>query len=137
MPSLGTLSIAVVVAKSGVNAMSIRQYERLGLISRPRRSPNGLALYSSDTIDRLRFIRRALALGFSENALHKLLSPARSNTCEDVYQHANQHLASVRKRIEDLKQIEQILAPLVEACPRQGGENSCPILRTLSNARHL
>ena len=131
MPSLGTLPLSVLVARSGVDAMFIRKYERLGLISRPRRSPSGLALYSPETIDRLGFIRRALALGFSENALRKLLSPAR-NTCEDVYQHARQHLAGVRKRIEDLKHIEQILAPLVEACPREGGETACPILRALS-----
>ena len=132
MPSLGTLPIAVLVAKSGINAASVRQYERLGLISRPRRSPNGMALYSPDTIERLRFIGQALALGFSENALHKLLSPSRGNTCDDVYQHARQHLANVRKRIEDLRQIEQVLAPLVEACPRLGGESACPILRALS-----
>lgn len=131
MPSLGTLPIGVLVAKSGIDAVSIRKYERLGLISRPRRNLGGLALYSPETIDRLGFIRRALALGFPETALRKLLSPAR-NTCEDVYQHARQHLAGVRKRIEDLKQIEQTLAPLVEACPREGGETACPILRALS-----
>ena len=51
----------------GVNKETIRFYERNGLISQPQKPSEGYRLYPKETVDRIRFIKRAQELGFTLN----------------------------------------------------------------------
>lgn len=134
MPSLATLPIAVLAGKTGVSIDMIRSYERLGLVSKPRRIAGGLSLYSSDEVERITFIRRSLDLGFSMEAVRDMLGIGRkkSMTCSEIYIIAERQLADIRRRRADLARMEQALIPLIEGCPRQGGLTQCPIVHALS-----
>lgn len=134
MPALATLSLAVLADKSGVDADTIRSYNRLGLISRPRRTPNGLQLYPADEAERVTFIRRALELGFPVPSIREMLGIGRrkSLSCGDIYAIAERQLSDIRRRLADLKGMEAALAPLVDSCPRGGGLGNCTIVNALS-----
>lgn len=68
------LTISKVALRAGVVTANIRFYERKGLILAPARSEGGYRLYTTDTVDRVRFIRRAKGLGFSLLDIQELLN---------------------------------------------------------------
>lgn len=135
MTSLATLSMAALAERSGVDADTIKKYQRLGLVSGPRRTGHGLMLYSPDEVAQVIFVKRALALDFPVLTIRDMLGRARGklSTCGDISAVAEQHLADVRGEIARLKQVEASLAPLVEACSRQGPREGCPIFAALSH----
>jgi MerR family mercuric resistance operon transcriptional regulator len=139
MPALATLSLAALVDKSGVDADTIRSYDRLGLISRPRRTPNGSQLYPADEAERVTFVRRSLELGFPVPSIREMLGLGRRKPLSsgDVYAIAERQLGDIRRRLADLKGMEAALSPLVESCPRAGSLGNCTIVNTLSRPSPL
>ena len=59
------LTIGQVAKKAAVNIETIRYYERRGLIPEPPRQESGYRQYTSGFVERIQFIKRAQALGFS------------------------------------------------------------------------
>jgi MerR family transcriptional regulator, copper efflux regulator len=56
-----------------VSTDTLRHYERMKLLAVPRRSSGNYRLYPAVALDRVRLIRRALAVGFSLPELAKIL----------------------------------------------------------------
>jgi MerR family mercuric resistance operon transcriptional regulator len=135
MTSLATLSMAALAERSGVDADTIEKYQRLGLVSLPRRTCQGLMLYSPDEVAHVTFVKKALALDFPIATIRDMLGGVRRkpSTCSDIYATAELRLADVRREIARLTQIEASLAPLVETCSRQGPRERCPIFTALSH----
>jgi DNA-binding transcriptional MerR regulator len=62
------------VAKAGnLSVQAIRYYERLGLLPAAGRTSTGYRTYGPESLDRLRFIRQAQALGFSLDEIREIL----------------------------------------------------------------
>jgi MerR family mercuric resistance operon transcriptional regulator len=135
MPALATLQFASLAERSGVDVDTLRNNERLGLLSKPRRPANGLVLYAADEDLRVTFIKRSFELGFSADAIRDMVSIGRGKqkSCKDIYEIAERQLADIRRRIDDLARIERTLAPLVESCPRRGNVAHCSIVNALSD----
>jgi len=57
------LTIGALAMASGVGVETVRYYQRRGLLEAPRRPAGSVRRYGEDTVRRLRFIRRAQALG--------------------------------------------------------------------------
>ncbi len=70
---MGTLTIGKLATAGGVGIDTVRFYERAGLLKKPQRTAAGYRLYAESDAARLRFIRRAKALGFSLEAIAELL----------------------------------------------------------------
>jgi DNA-binding transcriptional MerR regulator len=89
---------------AGVSTDTLRHYERKGLIPRPRRSPNGYREYPPATVDRIRLIQRALAVGFTLAELAKILKQRDKGTppCREVRALAEIKLASVEQQLQEL-----------------------------------
>ena len=68
MPALAPATIAGLARATGIDVASIRFYERLGLLPKPRRRVGGRAAYHREHLERLTFIA-ALKLGFSLEAV--------------------------------------------------------------------
>jgi MerR family mercuric resistance operon transcriptional regulator len=137
MPALAPATIAGLAQRAGVDVETIRSYERMGLLPKPRRrlGRSGDPAYHSEHLERLTFIRRATALGFSIAAIGDLLGITGGlRTCGDVYQVAERQLAELRRRIADLERMEAALAPLIASCPRAGAAHDCPLIITLSRS---
>jgi MerR family mercuric resistance operon transcriptional regulator len=134
MPALATLTLAALAAKSGVDIDTIRSYERLRLVSRPRRAVKGLQLYPADEADRVVFVKRAMELGFAPAAIRDMLGIGRrkSLACRDIYEIVDRQVADIRRRIADLRRMEEALTPLLDSCPKRGALAGCPIVEVLS-----
>lgn len=135
MPAQKPFAIGALSERSGVNIETIRYYERVGLMPQPARSGGGYRLYQAAQSDRLCFIRRARDLGFSIDEVRRLLDLAdqKSRSCRRVHEIAVKHLAEVRAKISDLRQMERVLATMVKACA-QGTMPACPLLKTLAQS---
>jgi len=59
--------------RSGVSPDTLRHYERLGVLARPRRTASGYRDYPESAVARVQLIRRAVVLGFSLNELARIL----------------------------------------------------------------
>jgi MerR family mercuric resistance operon transcriptional regulator len=128
------LTIGAVSEQAMVNIETIRYYERIGLLPKPPHSVGGHRLYAYEHKQRLLFIRRARELGFSLGQVRTLLgitNGRRRVTCAKVETITKQHIADIRKKMEDLKRLERILSTLVVRC--RGDESpDCPILHALA-----
>lgn len=127
------MTIGAVARRSAVGIDTIRYYEREGLLPPPRRRASGYRDYGADTVARLRFIRRAKALGFTLDEIRELLalSSDRERGVRGVQQRALARLAEIDRRIAEMRRVRRGLQQLVAACPGHGALEQCPILRTL------
>lgn len=98
------LSSGRFAALAGVSSDTLRHYERKGLLPRPVRSSNGYRLYAPETLDRVRMIRAALAVGFTIDELARILR-ARDRgeaPCRDVRELAGIKLQLLEGRRREL-----------------------------------
>lgn len=116
---------------SGVSIETIRYYEREGIISKAGRTASGRRAYSDAEISELRFIKRCRDLGFSIPDVVALrdLADVPNNSCETVGGLGRKHLAEVRTKLKELRQLEKALAELVSNCAN--GKSDCPMLNAL------
>ena len=112
MNGMAGLLIGDVAQRAGVSAAAIRYYEEIGLLPPPSRSASGYRRYSESTVEDLRFIRKAQALGFSLDEIGEILKLSRSGrtACSHVLSLAHQHLAALDERIRQLQQFRAQLA---------------------------
>ena len=126
------LSIGQLAKRAGVAIDTVRYYERNALLSPAGRLASGYRQYGSSELTRLRFIRRAKALGFSLEDIRELLTLSDERDVAQVKRAAQSKLADIGKRIAELQSIQAALQSLIEACPGHGHAESCPILNALT-----
>ncbi|HXQ36318.1 MAG TPA: heavy metal-responsive transcriptional regulator [Anaerolineales bacterium] len=93
------------LAKSaGVSTDTLRHYERKGVLARPQRSRNGYRQYPANALDRVRLVRRALAVGFTLDELAGILRlrDGGGSPCHEVRAMAAAKLAQVESQLSDL-----------------------------------
>jgi MerR family mercuric resistance operon transcriptional regulator len=123
-----------VAAAAGVNAQTLRYYERRGLLAEPERSLGGHRLYPAEAITTLRVIKAAQRLGFTLDEVASLLDAGRhrhGHPETGLRARAQAKLAEVEAKITDLQVIARTLRAAVEAgCDDLvacAGEPCCPI----------
>jgi DNA-binding transcriptional MerR regulator len=128
---VGTIGIGSLAKRAGVGIDTVRYYERAGLLIPNRRLASGYRRYSELELARLRFIRRAQALGFTLREIRELLALSARRDVARVKRSAQAKLADVEAKIAALEKVRDGLATLVAACPGHGRATDCPILRAL------
>lgn len=127
------MNIGQAAAATGLSAKMIRHYEQRGLLKPTQRSDAGYRQYQQKDIEILKFIRRARVLGFALADITGLLAlwqnPQRSNTV--VKQVAQQHLAGVEQKLQELHAMKQTLQQMMAQCAADGGAH-CAILQHLA-----
>lgn len=126
------MNIAEAAKYTGLSSKTIRYYEQQEIIPPAKRGDNGYRQYDKNQLERLLFIKRARALGFSLNDSHELLliSQDPQRTSAVVKQKAQQHLHTVNQQIEHLEQMRDVLEAVVGQC--SGDDQAhCPILDKL------
>lgn len=116
--------------------VTIRYYEQLGLLPTASRNASGYRQYTEAERDRLLFIRRSRALGFSLDDIRQLLgfSDHRQASCAAVDAKVAEQLEQVMLRIRDLHGLEQELQRLLSCC-HGGVIEECRIIESLSQQR--
>ena len=89
---------------AGVSTDTLRHYERKGVLARPQRSRNGYRQYPASALDRVRLVRKALAVGFTLDELADILRVRDSGgaPCHEVRALAVSKLAQVESQLNDL-----------------------------------
>jgi MerR family transcriptional regulator, mercuric resistance operon regulatory protein len=117
---------------TGCNLETIRYYENIGLMPDPPRTAAGYRIYDESHVSRLRFILRARELGFAIEDIRGLLDlvDGGTQTCAEVRERTERHLADVRMKIADLRRMEKVLASTAAKCTGDKVPD-CPVLDAL------
>lgn len=127
-------TIGRLAQSAGVNVDTVRFYERQGLLRPAPRTAGGYRVYGEDDAHRLRFIRRAKALGFSLEDIGELL-----RLTEDGHDRAavkavaERRVADLERRIAELEKMRSVLAHHAGHCSGRGNVRGCPIIEALSD----
>lgn len=130
------MTIGHAARAAGVAATTLRYYEREGLLSPSERSRARYRLYDEQTVDRLKFIRSAQAVGFALDDIKHLLAldAADVRTCRaDVQPLLEHRIADIDRKISELKRVRSALGLALERCRTSAGE--CAVLRELQPAK--
>lgn len=127
------ITIGGLARAAGVGVETIRFYEREGLLSEPPRTESGYRQYDPEAVERLGFIRRAKALGFSLGEIRELLGLAEPAGDRARVKALTEHkLAEIERRIDELRRMRQALSELDRQCSGHGPVEGCPIVEALS-----
>jgi len=129
---MSTYSIGQLAKQAGVAIDTVRYYERNGLLAPAGRLESGYRRYGGTELKRLRFIRRAKALGFSLAEIQQLLALSDERSVAKIKRAAQARLAEVEGKLAELQRIRNGLRALVDACPGHGRAEACPILNALN-----
>lgn len=128
------MKIGELARAAGVHVETIRYYQRMGLVPEPARARGAVRRYDQGAAERLRFIKRAQALGFSLEEVKLLLELAVGQHCAETRTLAQHKLHLVQTKISDLRRMQGALQKLVRACGSGGSGHGCPIIETLCDA---
>ena len=131
------LTIGELAQRAQLGAETLRYYERLGLLAPEQRTASGYRLYAPQALERLDFIRRAQALGFSLADIGELLAlHARPEADMGAVRAIAAHrLAEIDAKLDDLQRMKAGLRTLLDACPGHGPTAQCPILAALQDKK--
>jgi MerR family transcriptional regulator, mercuric resistance operon regulatory protein len=130
----GAYTIARLAAAAGVHVETIRYYQRLRLVPEPPRPPGGIRRYTKADADRLRFIKRAQAMGFTLAEIVSLLTlQGRRRSCRATRELAVDKLAFVDARIRELGHLRRELAELIAGCDANTEDAACPVMQRLAS----
>jgi Cu(I)-responsive transcriptional regulator len=129
-----TLTRGQLAKASKVGAETIRYYEREKLLLPTHRSSNGYRRYGGESVQRLKFIRRAKSLGFDLKQIRELLSlhDDPNATRAEVKALTKRKLDEIDHRIEDLVRMQDVLDRLASECSGKGKISGCPIIQALA-----
>jgi MerR family transcriptional regulator, copper efflux regulator len=122
--------------EAGVNAQTLRYYERRGLLPKTSRLASGYREYDSATVALVRFIKNAQELGFTLAEIEELVSlrANRSRSDEDVRRLATMKIEEMERRIRQLQEMKDELAALVERCRSTRCKDDCVIIDAFDDA---
>src|SRR5258708_38165854 len=130
-----TFQIGELAKRTDLSIDAIRFYERRKLLPPASPSTGRFLLYTSDAIERLRFVRRMQALGFSLREVKELMGVRgdRAHACSAVREFLKTKLADVAVRIRQLQQLDTELKADLRKCNRalkqqRGKTCACPVL---------
>lgn len=129
---MSQLSIGELAKRAGVAIDTVRYYERNALLEPAGRLASGYRRYGASELRRLRFIRRAKALGFTLADVRGLLALSAGRDVAKVKRAAEAKLVDISARIAELERIQHGLRSLIAACPGHGSAETCPILNALA-----
>ena len=125
-----SLTIGKLAAAAGVNAQTIRYYERSGLVRAPKRTAGGYRQFGPDELRRLYFIRRAQGVGFSLAEIRELLALRIHDprSCAAVSRRIEATIAATEEKILELQKLLKPLNRLRASCAARKRTEDCPVL---------
>jgi DNA-binding transcriptional MerR regulator len=128
---LQTFTLAQLARAVGMSVEDVRFYRDSGLLPPPKRQRTRTDDFSFQVehVERLRFIQRALAHGFTLEDIARFVDEHGLVTCNDVYRISLRRLEELR-HTGDAKAAN--LKKLIASCSGKGGRKDCEILAALS-----
>lgn len=110
------MKVGELAARAGVGVQTLHYYERLRLLPKPERSEANYRLYAPETLELVRFIKKAQALGITLEEIKEILALRRQGRapCRSVVEIARRHLAELDAQIaalEEFRRAHQAFVP--------------------------
>jgi MerR family transcriptional regulator, mercuric resistance operon regulatory protein len=126
-------TISRLAAAAGVHVETIRYYQRRKLVPEPLRPIGGVRRYTEADAERLRFIKRSQAMGFTLTEIESLLRLRARRSCRATRELAATKLKIVDARIRELRHLRGELAGLIASCDANGQGTRCPMIERLAS----
>jgi len=130
------LKIGELSHATGTQIVTIRYYEREGLLPSPARTESNFRVYTELHLQRLTFIRHCRSLDMALDEIRTLLhfKDAPEENCGDVNTLLEAHIGHVAERIRELRTLEKQLKGLRDRCGKSNVAADCGILGELSRS---
>lgn len=112
------MQIGELAKRSGLSRDTLRYYEKLGLLSAPRREAgNAYRRYGADALARLADVQRLKAVGFTLREVRSLLLPAdAAHPCADLPAQLAAKIDTVDRQIAALRDVKAALTGVRGRC---------------------
>lgn len=133
------LLIGQLAKLAGVKPDTVRFYERTGLLPPAKRTPAGYRVYGADATQRLRFVKKAQALGFSLEEIRRIigLRGHRKETCRCVISIAEATLSETTAKLAVLEKFRGDLASNLQRWKKRGSTRAraefCELIESTSD----
>lgn len=129
------VKIGELAKKTGCQVVTIRYYEKEGLLRKPDRSGGNYRLYDDKDIERLKFIRHCRKHDMKLAEIRNLLSYRDNSTknCTWVSELIDTHINNVEAQIQSLMGLKTYLRKLRTKCAGGNSADSCGIMKSLNN----
>jgi DNA-binding transcriptional MerR regulator len=116
------LKIGEVSKRSGVGIEALRFYEKSGVIEPPWRTSSGYRQYDASVLDRLEFIKRAQALGFSLSEISRIIAEKQAgrSPCAEVREIVRARLQELDERMAQMRRYRREMAETLKGWDRSG-----------------
>ena len=121
-PPAQLFKIGEVAKRSGVSVESLRFYENRGLLEPTGRTASGYRLYDGAVFDRLRFVKKAQAVGFTLGETASIIAEAKQGKrpCAEVRRMAEDRLRDLDIKLKQLKRYRRELKRTLDAWQGEG-----------------
>ncbi len=127
-------TISQLAKAAEVPTSTLRYYERIKLLEPEDRSHGNYRLYTDESLNRLRFIRAAHAIGFTLEDVKALLGvyDGEIPSCRDVQTLIEERLSEIEARLKNLRQVKKVLNSALQQCIETEQEGCCYVIESLS-----
>lgn len=134
---LRMLRIGQLAAQTGFPPKTLRYYEDVGLLRPDSRSDSGYRLYDEAAVERLRFVRRAQAVGLHLDDIRRIMEISDEGRvpCDHVVAVVDRELEKIDEQLKRLRQfrtgllgLKSRMAESIDSVVRRPGE-VCPCFR--------
>lgn len=127
------MRIGELAGKTGCKVVTIRYYEKEGLLSKPERSGANYRVYREEDLERLEFIIYCRRHGMSLGEIKKLLAfrDAPQADCSWIAGMVESHIANVDEQIRSLEHLKEHLQQLRNKCDGGSEGSPCGIILSL------
>ena len=129
---MAELTIGRLAHETGVNVETIRYYQRRRLMAEPVKPLHGHRRYSGAAVQRVRFIKRAQALGFTLDEIGGLLELDEAHACGQTRDLAAHKLKAIEDKLADFDAMRKALMALMLQCDTGVARGACPLIHALA-----
>jgi Cd(II)/Pb(II)-responsive transcriptional regulator len=129
------MKIGDLAGKTGCKVVTIRYYEKEGLLPEPERTEGNYRLYRRRDLERLEFIMHCRKHGLKPDEIRKLLAfkDHPQGDCTWVSELIDAHIKNIDEQIDSLDHLKQHLNQLRQCCTGGYSGERCGIMHSLNN----
>ena len=133
------LKIGQVARRAAIGVETLRFYEKRGLVSPTGRTASGYRYYDAAVFERLEFIRKSQAVGFSLDEIARIIDEAGrgKKPCAEVRRLVAGRLEALDRKLAELKRYRRELRRTLDDWEREGesGGEICGLIESLDADR--
>ena len=135
------LYIGEAAKRAGVTVKAIRYYEHIGLIPEAGRNEGRFRIFPEETVERIEFIKRAQALGFTLEEIAEILAvyDQGESSCGQVRTSVERKLKVIDHKLQELLGLKKDLLVVDERLAGKERERTttiCPVIHESRRSPH-